>query len=220
MPIFIAYYSNELNMLASYAFNTYYKPENDGSSIMPSLRLLEGGKFFPTQYSPVLVQEYGQIRLKFFKWGLIPPWHKASKIKDQTPTVAVDQVLSNPMLQLPLRNQRCLVPADGYYLKKIVGANKQLHKVIKNNQETFCFAGIYDKWRAEDGTIQHSFAILTQPASGSLQKFHLRMPLIVSKKTEALWISPYTKMALIDQLCQSNTHKAVEIHRVQELIAA
>lgn len=39
-------------MLASYTFNSQYRPLQEQDRLWPSLRLLEGGKFSPHQFAP------------------------------------------------------------------------------------------------------------------------------------------------------------------------
>ncbi len=207
-------------MLASYSFNTSYQPNSESNTMLPSLRLLEGGKFYHDQFSPVLVQEYSQVRLRFFRWGLIPAWHKVSNSENPLYTTPIQHVLGQTQLQIPARRQRCLIPADGYYIEKMEGSNTQIHKIAQDNLHTFCFAGLYDMWKAGDGTLQYSFTILTKPSTADMRHLNLQMPLILSKRSEALWINPHTNLSLIEKLLHSNNHSPLEIRAVHELAAA
>lgn len=209
-------------MIAAYSFNTTYHQTEKLSADLPSLRLLEGGKFTAGQFSPVLVKEYGQVRLKFYKWGLIPAWMKAHKLHKGYTLAPADHVFQHTAYQIPIRRNRCLIPADGYYECLDNKLSTQQFKVMFDEGQTFCFAGIYDQWKALNGSLQHSFAIITTQASAPLDKFGLQAPLVLNKKQERIWLNPNSSMDDI-QRCMFNksmTPKAVAIHPVQELVAA
>ncbi|MEM6804891.1 MAG: SOS response-associated peptidase family protein [Bacteroidota bacterium] len=204
-------------MLASYTFNSHYTPNANQHQSLPSLRLLEGGKFTPGQFSPVLVKEYNQIRLKYFQWGMVPAWTKGSKKEKARRFVASEQLLRQPGFQLTLRRQRCLIPADGYYLSQGKTYNKQNWKIHADGGDTFCFAGVYDTWRNADGSLLQSFAILTTEADADMRQFGLQMPLILPKKHEALWLNPHANMQKIYDVLKQPYPVSLQIYPIQEL---
>lgn len=203
-------------MLASYTFNSTYKPTAQEWQQFPSLRLLEGGQFMPNQFSPVLVWEYQQIRLKYFQWGMLSPWMKKSEEGKGKKYAPVEQVFRHPKYHLPLRRSRCLVPADGYYLEVMKNSGMEKYKLSMSNGDGFCFAGIFDTWKRSDGTFLNSFAILTQPNSNENFQ-HVRKPLILPKNLEAAWLNPYTDMNKIQKILQLPSGKGMSIQRVHEL---
>jgi len=77
------------------------------------------------------------------------------------------------------RRQRCLLPADGFYEWRRVGAGKQPYYVRPAHDALFGFAGI---WEAD------SCAILTVAANDALRAIHHRMPAIVAKTDYAHWL--------------------------------
>ena len=203
-------------MLASYTFNSTYKPSAQEWQQFPSLRLLEGGQFLPNQYSPVLVWEYQQIRLKYFQWGMLSPWMKKGEESKGKKFAPVEQVFRHPQFHLPLRRSRCLVPADGYYLEVAQKSGLEKYKMSMPDGEGFCFAGIYDSWKKPDGTILNSFAVLTQ-ANVADSCHHTRKPLILPKNIEAAWLNPYTDMNKIQKILQLPFGKKLNMQRVHEL---
>ena len=204
-------------MLAAYTFNSNYQPTNSERPHLPSLRLLEGGKFLPKQYSPVLVKEYNDIRLRFFKWGMIPAWAKGNKKVNPRLFTPASQVFSQPSFQLPIRRQRCLIPADGYYMEKATPRGTQTFKVSEREAGTFCFAGIYDTWRQPDGTMLQTFSILTTESNDKMSPFGLQMPLILPRNLEQAWLNPNTSLAKIELILQLPSAKPLCIHQVHEL---
>lgn len=203
-------------MLASYTFNSTYKPSAQDWGQFPSLRLLEGGQFVPNQYSPVLVWEYQQIRLKYFKWGMLSPWMKKGDEGKGKKYAPVEKVFRHPQFHLPLRRNRCLIPADGYYMEVAQNNGFEKYKMSMPDGEGFCFAGIFDSWKRTDGSLLHSFAILTE-ANASDNHKHLRKPLILPKNVEATWLNPYTDMNKIQKILQLPSGKRMSVQRVHEL---
>ena len=50
------------------------------------------------------------------------------------------------------------------------------------------FAGLWDTWRADDGTTIKSFAIITTPANDLIATIHDRMPVILSSDLWPAWL--------------------------------
>jgi putative SOS response-associated peptidase YedK len=202
-------------MVAAYTFNTQYDPQ--GAERLPSLRLLEGGKFSGGQFAPVLVQEYQQMRLKYFRWGLVPAFAKAGR-GDQGITFAPsDHLFRQPAYMVPIRRQRCLIPADGFYTSHEHRGSGHVFKLSRPEGDTFCFAGIYDTWRQADGSLLETFAIITVPSSQHMNRFGLQMPLILPSNVEGAWLSPYTDLNKIQKLVSLPMGTGLRIHPVQEL---
>ncbi|MEM7372676.1 MAG: SOS response-associated peptidase family protein [Bacteroidota bacterium] len=204
-------------MLATYTFNSQYQPTNLNEVRLPALRLLEGGKFHADQFAPVLIKEYEQLRLKFFRWGLIPAWSKPSRPTKGRPYAAADHLFNHTVYQIPVRRQRCLIPADGYYVEAASIPSKQTFKLARPDEATFCFAGIYDSSRQKDGSTLHTFSIVTTPSNGEMTRFGLQMPLVLPKKYEALWLNPNANLRRISDLLYTSANHELSIHPVREL---
>ena len=204
-------------MLAAYTFNSNYRPQDNQQAHLPSLRLLEGGKFTPRQFSPVLIKEYNQVRLRFFQWGLIPAWAKINKTGKPRLFLPAERVLEHPGFQIALQRQRCLIPADGYYIEQAKANGIQTHKVSSKQGETFCFAGIYDSWRKPDGSVLQTFSILTTSASAPLHSFGLQMPMILPRNFEQAWLNPKTQLSKIDMMMKLPMVQPLDVHPVKEL---
>ncbi|WNJ16593.1 SOS response-associated peptidase family protein [Pontibacter sp. G13] len=203
-------------MLANYSFNSQYRPEDLAN--LPSLRLLEGGVFRPGQFAPVLIQEYQQVRLRFFKWGLIAPWSKTKDRNSHLPFASVNQIGRNPLLALPTRSARCLIPADGYYIHADRNQGTGKFKIQIPDKGTFCFAGIYTTIRNTDGTETQTFAILTRPAKGRLAHLAPEVPLLIPKDAEQAWLNPKTPQKDIERLLFAHQPLSYAMLPVHELI--
>jgi len=54
------------------------------------------------------------------------------------------------------------------------------------------FAGIWDGWKAPDGSLVESFSILTTSANSMVATIHDRMPVILHHQEYALWLDRKT----------------------------
>ncbi|MEL6668711.1 MAG: SOS response-associated peptidase family protein [Bacteroidota bacterium] len=201
-------------MIAKYSFNTQYRPESQTQAHLPSLRLLEGGIFTPGQFAPAVVQEYGQYRLKFFKWGLEPAWEAAGTERSKLHIVSANQVSQDQEFQLPLRQHRCLIPADGYYLSN---RNRQ-YKLSHREESAFCFAGIYASQMREDGCMEHHFSLISTGSIGTASQFGLQMPLILPRRLEGVWLDQQSSLPQIHNLLHTQSNLQLAAHPVEELL--
>lgn len=55
----------------------------------------------------------------------------------------------------------------------------------------FSFAGLYDIWKDKNsGKEIHSYSIITTVPNTIVGKYHDRMPVILEKKNEDVWLNP------------------------------
>ena len=145
----------------------------------------------PTQQAPVVVRE-AERSLEFFHWGLVPSWAKGPKIGHKMINARAESLLEKPSFRKPLQRSRCLVPADGFYeWKKASGWKaKTPVRVVLKGREPFAMAGLWDVWKAPDGTELRSFAIVTTGANDAMKAVHDRMPAILDPQDEERWLDP------------------------------
>jgi putative SOS response-associated peptidase YedK len=62
--------------------------------------------------------------LSLVRWGLIPSWATDPSMGARTINARAETVANKPSFE-PLRKQRCLVPADGFYEWKRATSAKQ-----------------------------------------------------------------------------------------------
>ncbi len=202
-------------MLATYTFNSEYQTQGQNH---PQLRLLEGGKFATGEYAPVLIREDQRLRLKYFRWGLRSRMMQVRPSNKAQTFIAREQVLRKPGQVALLRRQRCLIPADGCYMPGISSHHQRLFKLSMPQGQTFCIAGIYELYQREDGEILPCFAMLTAPSPSHLQRFGVRMPMILPKNLETTWLNPHIDLNKLQKLLQLPTGSGLSVHPVQELI--
>lgn len=124
------------------------------------------------------------------RWGLVPNWTRyvtvgASMINARSETAA-----EKPAFKDLLQRRRCLIPADGFYEWQKSGKSKQPYCFEMSGKVLFAFAGLWDSWRAPDGTALETCTILTTTANHLLADVHDRMPVILPATSYGLWLDP------------------------------
>jgi len=144
----------------------------------------------PTQDVAVVVQRPEGVSLEKMRWGLIPFWAKDPGIGSRMINARSETVHEKPSFKRPLKNRRCLVVADGFYEWQKVDGTKIPTFIRLKSQRPFGFAGLYDVWKPPDGEAITSCTIITTDANPFLQPIHNRMPVILPRPQEALWLDP------------------------------
>jgi len=152
--------------------------------------------------------------LKLLKWGFVPAWAAGpgpavnlfsagntleNKFSENTvPAQAVGQekegfinaraegIASRPAFRAAFYHARCIVPADGFYEWQSSAGVKAPYRFEMRDKSLFGMAGVYEE---KTGT----FAIITAAASALVRTVHHRMPVILEKRHEALWLDPKFK---------------------------
>jgi putative SOS response-associated peptidase YedK len=94
-----------------------------------------------------------------------------------------------PAFKHLLRKRRCLVPADGFYeWHKTEKGKVPFRLVAEREGDILALAGLWDSWRDAGGKTINSFTIVTREASGVVRSFHHRMPWILERAEEAVWL--------------------------------
>ncbi|MEZ4826321.1 MAG: SOS response-associated peptidase [Bacteroidia bacterium] len=143
----------------------------------------------PTQYAPVLAMS-DTMHTSYFRWGLIPYWAKDISIGVRTINARAETLLEKPAFREPVRRNRCLVYADGFYEWKKTGAGKQPHFITLRDETPFYFAGIADEWLSPEGKRIPSFSIITTTPNELMADIHDRMPVILTGDSVARWMDP------------------------------
>jgi putative SOS response-associated peptidase YedK len=141
----------------------------------------------PTQLVPVVRQRGdGTRQIVLMRWGLIPSW--AKEAGEGLINARAETVNEKPSFRQSFRQRRCILPASGFYEWQKAEKHKIPHFVRLKNQMPMPFAGIWDAWRAPDGQVIESCAILTTMANGAVGAIHERMPVILDPAGFALWL--------------------------------
>ncbi|MCK8783187.1 SOS response-associated peptidase [Roseomonas sp. NAR14] len=184
---------------AASAVAQYYETVNPLPNFAPSWNRA------PTQDAPVVRRhpDTGARHLDLLRWGLVPRWAEDPKVGARMINARSESVAEKPAFRDAFRRRRCLVTADGFYEWHVAGPKaKQPYAVALASGEPMTLAGLWEGWRAPDGTILRSFTILTTEANAKLAPVHERMPVILPRAAWPLWLGeePAEEAALLDLL--------------------
>ncbi len=144
----------------------------------------------PTHNVATVVQRDGKNVLESMRWGLIPVWAKDMSMGARMINARAETIAEKASFKRPLKKQRCLIVADGFYEWRRDGASKIPMFIRCKTKGPFAFAGLYDTWKSSDGQAITSCAIITTGANELMQAIHDRMPVILPKKAYKFWLDP------------------------------
>ena len=146
-----------------------------------------GYNIAPTE-SVLTVRNVGGREAAFMKWGLIPFWAKDPKIGTRMINARAETVAEKPAFRNALKKRRCLVLADGYYEWQKSPVGKRPYRIIMKSGEPFAMAGLWETWKDPQGNVVPSCTIITTTSNAFLALIHNRMPVILPREYEDLWL--------------------------------
>ena len=99
-----------------------------------------------------------------------------------------ETVAEKPAFRNALKKRRCLVLADGYYEWQKTATGKRPYRIVLTSGEPFAMAGLWETWRDPQGNVVPSCTIITTSANDYLAPIHNRMPVILHRELEELWL--------------------------------
>jgi putative SOS response-associated peptidase YedK len=141
----------------------------------------------PTQ-TVIVIGDDGQRYLTRMRWGLIPSWAKDPAIGNRMINARAETVATKRAFRAALRKRRCLVVADGFYEWQQRGRGKQPFRIMLRSGEPFGFAGLWENWLSPEGEEIQSCTIITTEANDLLRPIHDRMPVILTREAEVVWL--------------------------------
>jgi putative SOS response-associated peptidase YedK len=132
--------------------------------------------------------ETGARHLDPLRWGLVPRWAKDPAIGGRMINARAESLAEKPAFRDAFARRRCIVAADGFYEWRAEGKAKQAFAVAMADGAPMPLAGLWEGWRAPDGTILRSCTIVTTEANAKLAPIHQRMPVILPREAWPLWL--------------------------------
>ena len=144
----------------------------------------------PTHMAPVvrLHPRERQRHLDPLRWGLVPYRAKDVKSARQPINARAESAADSRLFRDALAARRCLVPADAFYEWQAAPGGKQPYAIARADGQPMALAGLWESWRAPDGSLLRSYVILTTEASEALRALHERMPVILEPEDWPLWL--------------------------------
>jgi putative SOS response-associated peptidase YedK len=119
------------------------------------------------------------------------------------------KVIQHPSFRKPIRESRCLIPAD-YFLTESDGGGAHLLFSLKS--KPFALAGVFDSWKQsyQDANVYEGFSILTGPSTGKFKELGIeRLPLIIAQNRYKQWLNKESHLTEITSLMHLTEEKDI-----------
>jgi putative SOS response-associated peptidase YedK len=174
----------------------------------------------PGQLSPVVIRE-GRNTLKMMRWGLVPSWAKDASIGYKMINARAETITQKSSFKHSFKVRRCLVLTDGFYewRNKEKKESKIPYRFVLKSREPFAFAGLWESWKAPDGSILPSFTIITTEPNELVKPIHDRMPVILKQEDEDIWLdNDFRDVKKLFSILVSYPSQMMEAYEVSTLV--
>jgi putative SOS response-associated peptidase YedK len=155
----------------------------------------------PGQAVAVVREHEGRRRLDLLRWGLVPHWAKDAAIGRRLINARLDGVAAKPAFREAFARRRCLIAANGFYEWGEPSPGRRRPFFVRASDEPLlALGGLWERWRGADGEPLQTCVIVTTDANATLAPIHERMPVLVSRADQALWLDPRSSPADIAAL--------------------
>jgi putative SOS response-associated peptidase YedK len=143
----------------------------------------------PSQDIPAVLND-GRREISAARWGLVPSWAKDPALGSRMINARLETVTEKPSFKRPFARQRCVILASGFFEWKSSEGKKIPFFIRQTNGAPLAFAGLFDRWRASDGTVLTTSTIITTAANAAILPVHERMPLMLRPGNIDAWLDP------------------------------
>jgi putative SOS response-associated peptidase YedK len=132
------------------------------------------------------------------RWGLVPHWAKDPRVGYRTINARAESIDDRPAFRRAFERHRCLIVADGFYewRRDERGAKLAFH-ITRPDREPFAFAGLWSAWHRGEPDEVRSCTIVTTAANASIAPLHDRMPVILVRANEDVWLDHGTPLPVL-----------------------
>jgi putative SOS response-associated peptidase YedK len=165
--------------------------------VLVSAFALDAAADFPPRYNippgtdiPVVRHSpEGRRVLHLLHWGLVPHWARDPAMGARLNNARAETLAEKPAFRDAFRRRRCLIPADGFYEWQTDGRHKQPYYFSLRSGQPLAMAGLWEAWRAPDGGVLRSCAVITTGPNAVMAPIHDRMPVIVAPEHWQAWLT-------------------------------
>ena len=146
----------------------------------------------------------GTPRGEVLRWGLVPPWYSEPRGAHKLINARAETLRERPAFRSALDRFRCLVIADGFYewSRDENGSRRAFH-ITRVDHEPFAFAGLWSVWHRGEPDEVRSCTIVTTEANDLIAPLHDRMPVMLDRANEQVWLEQGTPVPVLLDLLQS-----------------
>jgi putative SOS response-associated peptidase YedK len=173
----------------------------------------------PSQQVLAVVNDGTKNRLGLLRWGLIPPWAKDAKIGYKMINARAETAAEKPSFRNAFKKKRCLIVADSFYEWRRTDGEKTPMRIKLKSGEPFAFAGLWESWKSPEGKTINTCSILTTKPNELMAAIHDRMPVVLSKEAEKIWLDPTVQdPEVLGELLKPFDAKEMEAYEVSEAV--
>lgn len=171
----------------------------------------------PTHLLPVIL--LGSQGVSFFYWGIPPEWAKNKNVSEKLINIRAESFTERPAMRKVLKRYRCIIPADGFYGWKKVGKKTMIpHRFTTTDQSLFSIAGIWEEFEDNEGQTNHTFMLITVGANELVSVITERMPAILDKNQEAIWLKEESSEDELMKVLNSYAKEKMSLYTVSPRI--
>ena len=143
----------------------------------------------PTRLLPVVTQD-SQKGFSFFYWGAPPVWANQRPLGERIINTQSELIAEKSVLKKKMKDHRCLIPADGFYVWKRIGKKTSVpYRFTLPDKSPFAMAGLWEEYEDERNESHHTFTLITTAANTWVAPFTERMPAILPLNQEKNWLN-------------------------------
>ncbi len=202
-----------------------YSLHSSPDSLKKSLGIKETGEYLPTynagptQELPVLLSNQPDT-IQLMTWGLISKWSNNKSISPKLFNLPVSHAFEKKMYQKGLKENRCLILADGFFLWKQIGKAKRVpYYFYHANKLPLAIAGLWESFEDLEGNPSNNFIMLTHEASHQIASYQDDMPLILPDPQRKIWLDQESNIIDHQDEIRHPHFEKLKFHSVSPLIS-
>ncbi|HYQ47960.1 MAG TPA: SOS response-associated peptidase, partial [Thermodesulfovibrionales bacterium] len=138
----------------------------------------------------VIITDQGERQLVACRWGFIPAWTKEQSSGYKMINARAETIVEKPAFREAFLKRRCLVIADGFFEWEKGMKGQVPFYICFRSGKPFGFAGLYNVRTSPEGKDICTCTVITTGANELCSQVHDRMPAIIPKDKEVLWLDP------------------------------
>lgn len=162
----------------------------------------------PTDVTPIITLQEPK-NLQYFKWGF--PWTNKDSQYILTTCIRSD-TSTKKFSHLFNKKNRCLSISKGFL--EFSKQTKDPYYFVATDQPFTVIAALWDvTMEPKTGVIENRYSILTISPNDLVSKTHDRMPVILNKEAQAVWMNPDSNLEALEALflAYDQAHMEVKI---------